>query len=265
MSIKNLKLITETRFDFDILEEGSGDNKDLYVVGIFSSAEIENANGRKYRKDTLEREVKRIQEEHFKTGIPLYGTLGHPEAAETNLEKVAIRTTALEWRGNDLYGKSEVLKGTPCGDIAATLLKKSKLGISSRGLGQVDEDGYVNNESYKLLTWDLVSNASNYPSWVNGVYEGKTFTFESPKNDEEILEDLQKNRDYHFNHIRNLFEKWKASSKTVDMKEVAIISKSIKDLDKQIKEASPEDVKRLQKKMSFYKKQFESKSGKPWG
>ena len=131
--------------------------------------------------------------------------MGHPEAAETNLEKVAIRTVALEWRGNDLYGKSEVLKGTPCGDIAATLLKKSKLGISSRGLGQVDEDGYVNNESYKLLCWDLVSNSSNYPSWVKGVYEGKTFAIETPQTDEELLEELNKQRERHFKKVSGMF------------------------------------------------------------
>ena len=63
--IKNLKLITETTYDFEVLEEGSGKDKELFVVGVFSSAEMENANGRKYRKETLEREVKRIQEEHF--------------------------------------------------------------------------------------------------------------------------------------------------------------------------------------------------------
>ena len=210
--MRNLKLITETTFDFEVVSEGK-DDKDLYVVGIFSSAEVKNANNRIYKKATLEREVNRIQEEHFKKGIPLFGTLGHPEAAETDLTKVALQTTMLEWRGNDLYGKSLVLKGTPCGDIAATLLKKSKLGISSRGLGEVLEDGYVNDESYKLLCWDLVSNASNQSSWVNGIYEGKTFgAVETTKSDQELLEELAQNRDVYFRKIKALFE----SSKKCD-------------------------------------------------
>lgn len=206
--VKNLKLITEANYDFEILEEGVGKDKELYVVGIFSSAEIENANGRKYKKETLKREAGRIEEEYFKKNIPLYGTLGHPEAAETNLEKVAVQTMALEWKGNDLYGKSLVLKGTPCGDIAATLLKKSRLGISSRGLGQVDEDGYVNNESYKLLTWDLVSNSSNHSSWVNGIYEGKTFITETPPTDEELLEELKQQQTNYFKKVSGIVNTW---------------------------------------------------------
>ena len=39
--------------------------------------------------------------------------------------------------------------------------------------GSVNEDGYVDDKSYKLLTWDLVSSPSNIPSWVNGIYEAK--------------------------------------------------------------------------------------------
>jgi len=209
--INNLHLITETTYDFEIISEGK-DDKDLYVVGIFSSAEIENANGRRYHKKTLQREVERIQEEHFNKGVPLFGLLGHPDGAETDLTKVALQTVKLEWRNNDLYGKSLILKGTPCGDIASTLLKKSKLGISSRGLGQVGDDGYVTDESYKLLTWDLVSNASNYSSWVNGIYEGKTFNVGTETDEEklqEIQEEIKKQQAAYLKKIASLLEQLK--------------------------------------------------------
>jgi hypothetical protein len=214
MSIRNLHLITETTYDFEILEESSdgGKEKDLYVVGIFSSAEAKNANGRIYHKSTLDREIKRLYEENFKPGLPLYGLLGHPDGAETDLSKVAVRTVALEWRGNDVYGKAKIIRGTPCGDIAAALLKDSKLGISSRGLGQVDEDGYVSDESYKLLTWDLVSQPSAPGAWVNGIYEGKTFTV-GTQTDEEVIqemqEDIKKQQEAYFKKIASLFEQLK--------------------------------------------------------
>ena len=196
--MKSLKLITEVSRDFEILEEGTGKEKDLYVVGIFSSADLKNANGRIYKKNTLDREVKRIQEEHFKTGVPLFGQLNHPAGPESDLEKVAIRTVALEWKGSHLYGKAKVLRDTPSGAIAAALLKEAKLGISSRCLGQVAEDGYVVDESYKLLTWDLVNNASNTPSWVNGILENFELSIES---EEDLLIEVEKERIQHCKRI----------------------------------------------------------------
>lgn len=170
--MQRLKLITEASYEVELFEDTK--TKDFYVVGIFSSAELKNANGRIYRKGTLEREVKRIEEEFLKKDLPFWGELGHPSSPEPNLDRVAIRTVALEWRGNDLYGKAKVLN-TPMGDIAKTLLKEGPIGISSRGLGVVEEDSYVKDDSFKLLGYDLVGNPSNNPSFVKGIYEAKDF------------------------------------------------------------------------------------------
>jgi hypothetical protein len=163
-----MKLITEMSYDFEITE---GKDKAMYAVGIFSSAELLNNNKRMYKKDILEREVEKVQEKIDKKC--LWGELGHPPNPEVNPDKIALRTTQLEWRGNDLYGKSKILD-TPMGLIAKTLVNEGQMGISSRGLGTVGEDGYV-NEDFHLITWDLVTDPSNNPSWVNGIYEGQTF------------------------------------------------------------------------------------------
>lgn len=163
-----MKLITEMSYDFEISE---GRDKEMYAVGIFSSAELKNNNKRVYKKDLLEREVKKVQEKVEKKC--LWGELGHPPNPEVNPDKIALRTTQLEWRGNDLYGKAKILD-TPMGQIAKTLVREGQMGISSRGLGTVSEDGYV-NEDFHLITWDLVTDPSNNPSWVNGIYEGQTF------------------------------------------------------------------------------------------
>jgi len=161
-----MKLITETSYDFELIESKS---KGVNIVGIYSTAELKNNNNRVYKKDILEREIERVQEK-VKNGT-LWGELGHPPYPEINPERIAILTTELHWRGNDLYGKSKVLE-TPMGEIAKTLVKEGKMGISSRGLGTVSEDGYV-NEDFNLITWDMVTDPSNHPSWVNGVYEGR--------------------------------------------------------------------------------------------
>jgi len=165
-----MKLITETSNDVT-LHEGSN-TKDLFVVGVFSSAESENNNKRRYRKELLEREMDKISRKM--EARSLWGELGHPTSPETQPDKIAILVEALEWKGNNVYGRAKVLN-TPMGKIAQELVKQGRLGISSRGLGTVGEDGYV-NEDYKLITYDLVTDPSNHPSWVNGIYEAETFS-----------------------------------------------------------------------------------------
>lgn len=167
--MKNGYLITEYSQQLEINE--SFDNKDLYITGIFSSFNKRNNNGRVYEESTMKREVDSILEKIEKKC--LWGELGHPPNPEINPDKIAIRVESLEWNGEDLYGKAKILN-TPQGQIAKTLVKEGMIGISSRGLGTVDEDGTV-NEDYNLITWDLVTDPSNGPSWVNGIFEGKTW------------------------------------------------------------------------------------------
>lgn len=162
-------LITEYSQQLEINE--SEDNKDLYVTGIFSSINKRNNNGRVYEESTMKREVDSILEKIEKKC--LWGELGHPPNPEINPDKIAIRVESLEWDGEDLYGKAKILN-TPQGQIAKTLVKEGMIGISSRGLGTVSEDGTV-NEDYNLITWDLVTDPSNGPSWVNGIFEGRTW------------------------------------------------------------------------------------------
>ena len=184
-----MKLITENFFDLELVESKT---KNPYIVGIYSTAELKNNNSRVYKRDILEREVDKVQEKV--TNKTLWGELSHPANPEINAERIAILTTQLEWRGNDIFGKSKILD-TPMGNIAKTLIKEGKLGISSRGLGTVAENGYV-NEDFNLITWDLVTDPSNSPSWINGIYEGQEWL---PKNIEKksdneidvILERLQ--------------------------------------------------------------------------
>jgi len=164
----SLKLITETSFDCELTESKSNGTS---IVGIYSSAGLKNNNGRVYKRDVLNREIEKISEKaNNKT---LWGELGHPPNPEINPERIAILTTLLEWKGDHVYGKSKVLD-TPTGQIAKVLIKEGKLGISSRGLGTVSEEGYV-NEDFNLITWDLVTDPSNHPSWIKGIFEGKTW------------------------------------------------------------------------------------------
>ena len=194
------KLITEYSQDFQITED---DNKDMYAVGIFSSAELKNNNKRRYKKEILEREVVKVQEKIDKKC--LWGELGHPPNPEVNTDKIALRTTFLEWKGNNLYGKAKILN-TPMGEIAKTLIKEGAMGISSRGLGTVGDDGYV-NEDFHLITWDLVTDPSNKPSWVNGIYEGQEFTIPGMDLKRDPTEDeIREAQKFWYNHLLKTIE-----------------------------------------------------------
>lgn len=194
------KLITEVSHDFEISESKA---EGTHIVGIFSSAELENNNKRRYKKSILEREVVKIQDKISKKS--LWGELGHPPNPEVNPDKIAILTTQLEWKGNDIYGKAKVLD-TPMGNIAKTLIKEGSMGISSRGLGTVGDDGYV-NEDYNLICWDLVTDPSNNPSWVNGIYEGRTWELEVPDKPLTEQEQLVEAQESFKKHVWQVIEK----------------------------------------------------------
>jgi hypothetical protein len=182
-----MKLITEVSYDFALTE---GKDKSMYIAGIFSTAEMENNNKRKYGREILEREVTKVQDKIGKNC--LWGELGHPPNPEVNPDKIALKIENLDWKGNNVYGKAKLLD-TPMGNIAKTLVKEGAMGISSRGLGTVGEDGYV-NEDFHLITYDLVTDPSNKPSWVNGIYEGQEFSIPGVKDtnmDEDKIKEAQ--------------------------------------------------------------------------
>jgi hypothetical protein len=167
-----MKLITEQSYNYSVLEEGT--SKDLYIEGIFSTAELKNINQRIYPRAILEREIGKLAKEKVSNKC-CYGELGHPDKPELNLDRVALLTKELKWDGDNIIGKAKILE-TPMGAIAKTLIKEGRLGISSRGLGTVADNGYV-NEDYQLLCYDLVQEPSNIGSWVNGIYEDKDFEY----------------------------------------------------------------------------------------
>lgn len=165
-----LKLITETTTE--LVTESK--DKDLYVMGIFSSYGVKNNNGRIYEERILKREVDKIMKKVNEKSC--YGELNHPERPNVDLERAAILVEELKWRENNLYGKAKVLSKTPMGNIIKGIIDGGgKFGISSRGLGTVSENGYV-NEDFQLMCWDIVGDPSNPASqFVNGIYEGRDF------------------------------------------------------------------------------------------
>ncbi len=184
-------------------------DKTLYLEGVWASAEVENNNKRTYEKRTLEREVDKYQDKIDKKIS--FGQINHPTSLETYIRKIAIITETLKWEDNNLMGRARVLS-TPSGEILKSLLlDDTNVGISSRGTGEVDDNGIVEHEQYRLITFDCVTEASNPESLiVNGILEGVTFSpcevREALLIESSLLEELETRQwgGYHFFYMGNV-------------------------------------------------------------
>jgi hypothetical protein len=170
-----MKLITEEIEKVEIITEGTGSDKKLYIQGVFLQSECVNRNGRMYPFSIMEREVKRYNENYVQKGRAL-GELGHPDGPTVNLDRVSHKIVALEQKGNNFMGKAQILS-TPMGRIAESLLKDGVcLGVSSRGIGSLRENnkGYKEvGEDFMLATAaDIVADPSAPDAFVQGIMEG---------------------------------------------------------------------------------------------
>lgn len=140
--------------------------------GKFQEAEIINANKRKYTKNALEENVKKLNNAIKHRG--LVGELDHPTDSVVHFEKASHVITKLYWEGNVLMGEGEILN-TPHGKILKSLLNDGvRVGISSRGVGngRVDENGIlVIDENYKLITFDAVADPSTPNAYQQKIKE----------------------------------------------------------------------------------------------
>ena len=190
-----MKLITEEISNVEIITEGKGANKKLYIEGVFLQGNIKNRNGRMYPMETLSREVDRYNEAFVQKGRAL-GELGHPDGPTVNLDRVSHKIVSLKAEGNNFRGKAQILN-TPMGKIASSLLDEGvMLGVSSRGVGSLREDRggvKVVGEDFMLATAaDIVADPSAPDAFVQGIMEGKEWVWEGGILREQLAENTKK-------------------------------------------------------------------------
>lgn len=186
-------LIDNIPFKFtknQILESIEKNSGRLIVQGPVQRAEAINQNGRKYSRRILEREATKYEQTEIAQNRAL-GELDHPESSVVNLRNASHNILQLEWKGDELWAKIEILN-TPSGNILKELFKAGiTLGISSRGLGsvtQLDEDTSEVQDDFQLICWDFVSNPSTQGAFMKPISEGKQIKIKETK--EEKVERL---------------------------------------------------------------------------
>jgi hypothetical protein len=174
-------LITEFKDSgLEYITEGTGTGeKKVFIEGVFMQAEQENRNKRIYPRAILAEAVNKYVAEQVMTGRAV-GELNHPEGPTINLDKVSHRITSLRWDGNDVVGKALILN-TPMGLIVKGLVEGGvKLGVSSRGMGSVENRGGVTyvKDDFMLATVDIVQDPSAPSAFVEGIMESVDWTFD---------------------------------------------------------------------------------------
>ena len=164
-------LLTEYRpfnVDRQLVEQSIKENWSLVVKGVIQRAEAINQNGRVYPKEILEREIQRYIAGPVKERRAL-GELDHPESSVINLQNVSHNVIRVKMVGDDVYGEVEILS-TPAGNILKELFRNGiTVGISSRGMGSVQESGNGTVEvqdDFELLCFDFVSTPSTHGAFM---------------------------------------------------------------------------------------------------
>jgi hypothetical protein len=161
LSFDQAKVVVET--------EGEG-GKNLYMKGIFIQGDKRNQNQRVYPAQEIARAVKTLNDQ-ITGGYSVLGEVDHPDDLRINLDRVSHMITEMWMDGTDGYGKLKILP-TPMGELVKSMLQSGvKLGVSSRGSGNVREDGSGQVSDFEIITVDVVAQPSAPGAYPTPIYE----------------------------------------------------------------------------------------------
>jgi hypothetical protein len=140
------------------------------MKGIFIQGGVKNANERIYPVSEIESAVQTLNEQ-ITDGHSVLGEVDHPDDLKINLDRVSHMITGMWMDGANGFGKLKILP-TPMGQLVATMLESGvKLGVSSRGSGNVDDmNGKVSD--FEIVTVDIVAQPSAPQAYPKAIYEG---------------------------------------------------------------------------------------------
>ena len=153
-----------------VVESDGQDGKNLYMKGICIQGGIRNQNQRVYPVNEIGRAVKTLNDQ-ISGGYSVLGEVDHPDDLKINLDRVSHMITEMWMDGPNGYGKLKILP-TPMGNLVKTMLESGvKLGVSSRGSGNVKEDGSGEVSDFEIITVDVVAQPSAPGAYPTPIYE----------------------------------------------------------------------------------------------
>ena len=169
MSLYLREHLTYDQARVQILHEGE-EGKDLYMKGICIQGGIKNANQRIYPVNEIGKAVKTLNDQ-IGSGYSVLGEVDHPDDLKINLDRVSHMITEMWMDGPNGYGKMKILP-TPMGQLVKTMLESGvKLGVSSRGSGNINEYGSGEVSDFEIITVDVVAQPSAPGAYPTPIYE----------------------------------------------------------------------------------------------
>ena len=167
------------------VKEGEEKLKTLYMKGIFIQGGVRNANERVYPVDEIESAVQTLNKQ-IREGYSVLGEVDHPDDLKINLDRVSHMITEMWMDGANGFGKLKILP-TPMGQLVSTMLESGvKLGVSSRGSGNVDDmSGKVSD--FEIVTVDIVAQPSAPNAYPKAIYE----SLMNMRNGHRVIENLK--------------------------------------------------------------------------
>ena len=180
--MQTVKLFSEAvDHDVEYITEEKDGGKSYKIRGVFMQADIKNRNGRVYPMEILNNEVTKYNKNFIKENRA-FGELGHPDGPTVNLERVSHMITSLTPEKKNFIGEAKIMS-TPMGEIVKSLMDEgAKLGVSSRGMGSLDQKGganYVRDDFYLATAADIVADPSAPNAFVEGIMEGKEWIWDN--------------------------------------------------------------------------------------
>lgn len=164
------------------LEDGGWNVPHPFIVdAVFQKFGVKNANGRIYPEEVLKKQVEIYQQKINERRA--LGELNHPAESTIDLDRIAINIIELHWEGRTLVGKLEIntsygfrkhgIVSTRGDQMANLLLNGYKIGVSSRGVGSVEQKlgQYIVGDDFELICWDVVSDPSTPGAYVGSQEE----------------------------------------------------------------------------------------------
>src|SRR6056300_1618108 len=166
LSLRETLTFDQAQIVVESKDEKNG--KDLYMKGICIQGGVRNANQRVYPVEEIGRAVKTLNDQ-ITTGYSVLGEVDHPEGLNINLDRCSHMISEMWMEDANGYGKLKILP-TPMGQLVKTMIEAGvKLGVSSRGSGEVDGNGDVSG--FEIITVDVVAQPSAPGAYPTPIYE----------------------------------------------------------------------------------------------
>lgn len=174
----------DSELSYDVNEninESTGKSEKHYKIkGIFSTIGEKNRNGRIYPRELWEKQVSDYQPNITNGSKNSLMEYEHPARTEVNQMEAVGKITKLAIDGNYVIGEAILLDNPKANQLKTLIDNGIKISVSSRGVGNV-KNGVV--EDFKLITYDIVENPSDFNATMNGLCESHILN-------EGVVEDL---------------------------------------------------------------------------